>query len=45
MDKLNAILKRVNYRDNETDVLVSAMEQVIFAGEKALEALEQAYGE
>lgn len=48
--KLNAILKRVSYRGSD-DVearrlrLVLAMESVISEGNKALEALEQAYGE
>jgi len=43
MNKLNAILERINYRGEE-DVLVLAMRSTISAGEKALKALEEAYG-
>ena len=43
MDKLNVILERINYRGEE-DVLVMAMRSTIFAGEKALKTLEEAYG-
>lgn len=43
VDKLNAILERINYRGDK-DMLVMAMRSTIFAGEKAFKALEEAYG-
>ena len=44
MSKLNRIMDMVEYRGKK-DVLVLAMKSVIYAGEKASDELEQAYGE
>lgn len=44
MNKLDAILKRINYRGNK-DILVLAMKSFVSAGKRASEELEQAYGE